>query len=163
MTEMNGMPLPNLEAPNDLISDLKHQPVPACFGVSAPHWLPRSTYVGTYDEKWRTQRAPYLPKDYDRRFLNMAHSDLVYPGYLTGGEPVEITHMHPNGMLKFNVPVVNLSTEVVISEESVHPEFNLETVIIEPNQLRLSIVWRAAVPCDKKALKISDVNIRRSR
>jgi len=158
-SDMNGVPLPNLEDPNDLIADPNQQPKPACFGVCAPHWLPRSTYAGTYDEAWQTQRAPYLPTDFDKRFFSMAHPDLVYPGYLRGGESVEITNMHPNGTMKFNVPNVNLNSDVTVSGELVQPKFNLETLIIEPNQLKLSMVWRAAVQCDKKVLKISDVKI----
>ncbi len=157
--EMNGVPLPNLEDPNDLISDLKQQPVPACFGVSAPHWLPRSTYAGTYDDAWQNQRAPYLPTDFDRRFFSMAHPDLIYPEFLKGGESVEISNMHPSGTIKFNLPAVNLDTDVAIAGESLQPEFNLETVIIEPNRLKLSMVWRAALQCDKRALQISDVKI----
>lgn len=83
--QMNGVPLPNLEDPANLISDISQQPLPACFAASAPHWMPRSQYAGTYDEQWQTTRAPYLPQDFDRRFFNMAHPDLVYPGYLQGG------------------------------------------------------------------------------
>jgi hypothetical protein len=160
---MNGVPLPNLEDPNNLILDPMQQPEPACFGIIAGHWLPRSRYAGTYDENWQTNRAPYLPEDFDKRFLSMAHPDLVYTGYLRGGEPVEITHMHPRGTIKFNIPTVKLKTAVTMDGISVQPVFNLETVIIEPNQLKLGMVWRAALQCDKKALKISDVKIALAR
>lgn len=161
--EMNGVLLPNLEDPNNLITDIKQQPNPACFAVSAPHWKPRSAHAGTYDETWQTQRAPYLPEDFDRRFFNMAHTDLVYPGFLSGGEPVEINNMNPHGTLKFSLPHVRLNTVVSIAEDSVQPQFNLETLIIEPNELKLSMVWRAAVQCDKKALKISNIKVNLTR
>ncbi len=161
--EMNGTPLPNLEDPNDLISDLKHQPVPACFGVSAPHWRPRSAYAGTYDEAWKTSRLPYLPEDFDRRFFNMAHPDLVYPGFLQGGESVAVTNMHIGGPLHFQVPHVKLSANVLVAGNSVHPPFNLETLIIEPNKLKLGMVWRAAIQCNKQALKISDIKVSMAR
>lgn len=157
--EMDGVPLPNLENPSDLIVSSKQQPGPACFGISAPHWLPRSTYAGTYDDKWQVQRAPYLPTDFDKRFLSMAHPDLVFPGFIEGGEPVEITNMHPGGDIKFNIPSINLNTDVSIGIESVRRNFNLETLIIEPNQLKLSMIWRAGIECDKKTLKIGDVKI----
>jgi hypothetical protein len=157
--EMNGVPLPNLEDPNNLITDPMQQPEPACFGVVAPHWMPRSQYAGTYDEAWQTQRAPYLPKDFDKKFFSMAHPELVYPTYLQGGEPIEITNMHPRGTISFNLPKVKLKTDVTIVGSSVQPNFNLETLVIEPNQLKLGMLWRAAVQCDKKALKISDVKI----
>lgn len=157
--EMNGVPLPNLEDPANLITDPTHQPTPACFGISAPHWLPRSQFAGTYDEAWQTRRAPYLPEDFDKRFFCMAHPELVYPGYLRGGEPVEITNMHPKGKMVFQVPHVKLATDVTVDGSSVQPRFNLETLIIEPNHLKLGMVWRAAMQCDKKALKISDIKI----
>ena len=161
--EIDGMPLPNLEDPNHLITDPNQQPAPACFAASAPHWQPRSNFAGTYDERWQTQRAPYLPTDFDKQFYNMAHPDLVCSGFLTGGEPVEITHMHPRGNMTFNVPRVILNADVTMAGRSVKPPFNLETLLIEPNQLQLSMIWRAAVPCDKKALKISDIKINMAR
>jgi len=157
--EMNGVPLPNLEDPKDLITHHKQQPMPACFGVSAPHWLPRSSFAGTYDAAWETQRAPYLPEDFDKRYFNTAHPDLIYPVYLEGGEPVEITNMHSKGNIKFSVPNVNVYADVIIANKSVKPFFNMETLIINPNQLLFSMVWRASVLCDKSVLKISDVKV----
>ena len=157
--EMNGVPLPNLEDPAQLIGTPSDTPTPACFGASAPYWQPRAAYAGTYDEQWQTGRAPYLPEDFDKRFCNAAHPDLVYPGYLQGGEPVQISSMHPNGILKFDVPRVGLLSRVTLAGNEVTPEFNLETLVLEPNQLRMSLVWRAALLCDKRALKISDVRI----
>ena len=157
--DMNGAPLPNLEDPKQLIKSYTDRPMPACFGFSAPNWQPRATYAGTYDETWQTTRAPYLPTDFDRRFLNMAHPDLIYPGYLQGGEPVTITNMHPAGTLKFDLPQVNMITRVRIGEQTDLPELLLDTLILEPNQLKLTMVWRAALPCDKRALKIDEVKI----
>lgn len=161
--EMNGVPLPNLEDPSQLIRDVHDQPVPACFGFSAPNWQPRVGFAGTYDDTWKKTRAPYLPLDYDSRFLNMAHPDLVYPGYLEGNEPVTITNMHPDGTFKFELPQVNPVTRVKVAEYVEQPVFNLETLILEPNQKKLSMVWRAAMPCDKKMLKISEIKIGMSR
>lgn len=157
--EMNGVPLPNLEDPNNLIQDPMQQPEPACFGAIAGHWMPRSQYAGTYDEAWQSGRAPYLPEDFDKRFYSMAHPDLIYPEFLRGGEPVEISSMHPRGTIKFILPTVRLKTDITVAGSSVQPAFNLETLIIEPNQLKLGMVWRAAMQCDKKSLKISDVRV----
>lgn len=157
--EMNGVPLPNLEDPKQLIRDTNDRPPPACFGFCAPNWQPRVSFAGTYDDAWQKTRAPYLPTDFDGRFLNMAHPDLVFPGYLQGGEPVTISHMHPAGTLKFDVPPVNLVARVKIAGREEIPAFKLETLILEPNQLKFSMVWRAAVPCDKQMLKISEVTV----
>jgi hypothetical protein len=163
VAQMNGVMLPNLEDPAKLISDHSDRPAPACFGFLAPNWQPRAGYAGTYDDAWQTQRAPYLPNDFDRRFFSSAHPDLIYPGYLQGGEPVRITHMHPNSDLQFQVPGVRLSTRVNLHRRVESPPFQLETLLLEPNQMQLGMAWKAAVPCDKQALEISEVEISLSR
>ena len=161
--EMNGVPLPNLEDPKQLIRNITDQPTPAGFGFCAPNWQPRVSFAGTYDDAWQKTRAPYLPVDFNSRFLNMANPDLIFPGYLQGGEPVTITHMHPAGEVKFDVPQVGLITRVKVAEREEIPEFRLETLILEPNQLTFSLVWRAAIPCDKEILKISEIKIGTTR
>ena len=45
-------------------------------------------YAGTYDKKWQEERAPLLPRDFSKRFLNAAAPGLVAPGYLRGDETV---------------------------------------------------------------------------
>ena len=89
----------------------------------------------------------------------MAHTDLIYPGYLIGGEPVKINGVHPKGALAFNLPVVGLTADVNIKSRTENPMFNLETVLIEPDQFQLSMTWKAALPCDKEILKINEVVI----
>lgn len=161
--QLNGEPLPNIEDPESLMRSQGDRPVPAGFGIIAPTWLPRKSYAGTYDETWQKKRSPYLPEDFDPRFFNMAHPDLIYPGYLQGGEPVEISGMSPHGPLAFNLPVVNLSSEVMIGGNKESPGFNLETAMIDTDMMTLELCWRAAMPCDKRALKISQVKINLAR
>ena len=43
------------------------------------------------------------------------------------------------------------------------PKLSLETVLIEPNDKRLSMVWRAEVQCDKKVLKVEQVTLALTR
>lgn len=161
--EMNGVPLPNLEDPGQLIRTPTDKPNPACFGFSAPNWMPRASYAGTYDDVWRKTRAPYLPEDFNKRFLNMAHPDLIYPSFLQGGEPVLITGMHPGGVLQFDVPKVSLAASITMGNTVERPDFNLETLLLEPNHMKLGMVWRAAVECDKSILKRSEIKIALSR
>lgn len=161
--EMDGQSLPNLEDPNNLIADYKDAPIPACFAFSSPAWQPRVKFAGTYDEKWENHRAPFLPDDFNKRFCNSAHEDLVYPGFLQGGESVEITNMHPAGTLRCKLPTITLSSKIEIRDEVFQPKFNLETLLIEPNLLQLSMTWRAAFQCNKKALKIDNIEINLER
>lgn len=161
--EIDGRPLPNLEDPRKLLQHAGDIVAPAGFGFISPSWQPRLSFAGTYNENWQKTQAPYLPKDFDLRFFNMAHPELIYPGYLLGGEPVQIKGVHPEGPLQFNLPVVALNANVAISSRNEQAVFNLETLLIEPDLLQLSMTFRAALPCDKETLKIREVAITLSR
>lgn len=161
--EMDGLPLPNLEDPHCLIRSMDDCPEPACFGFRAPNWQPRVGFAGTYDDEWLKGRAPYLPLDYDPSFLHAAHPDLMCNDFLQGGEAVEIINMHPAGDLRFSLPYIRLAARVDIAGATETPSFNLETVLLEPNELRASLAWKAKVQCDKKTLKIGQVSIALSR
>ena len=157
--EMVGEPLPNLEDPERLIKKPGDPVTPAGFGFIAPSWLPRRTYAGTYDEAWQKKRAPILPEDFDPRFFNAAHPDLTFDRFLEGGEQVQVENVNPRGPLKFRLPRCGADLEVLMDGEAQHPELNLETVLIEPDDERLCLTWRAALPCDKKAVKVQEIRI----
>ena len=67
--EMNGLSLPNLEDPKQLLQRIGDVVNPAGFGFLSPNWQPRLSFAGTYDEQWQTKQAPYLPGDFDLRFF----------------------------------------------------------------------------------------------
>ena len=157
--EMKGLPLPNLEDPTQLIKKPTDRPAPACVGFVAPAWEPRLHYAGTYDDQWSKKRAPYLPEDFDSRFFNAASNGLVCQSYLKGGEPVVVTNMSPDGPLQFNLPVVVLEAMVRIAGEEQTPPLNLETVLIEPNERRFTMLWRAMAVCGKHPLKAEEIHI----
>lgn len=155
--DLDRFALPNLESPHELITSITDTPAPTCFGPIAASWQPRLSYAGTYDERWQQNRAPFLPDDYNPRFMNSAHPDLIYPAFMQGGEPISITGMHPAGDLNFTLPSIVLRNRVELGNQVVKGEFMLESVILEPNQLQLSMVWRSAFVCDKKAQKIDHI------
>lgn len=159
IADMENSPLPNIESPEFLIQSPKDNPAPAGFAPVAPNWYPRIDYAGTYDEAWSQSRAPYLPLDYSQRFMNSAHPELVYPGFLKGGESVRISGMHPSGELHFNLPNVILHNKIVVENRVEMSNFKMESVIIEPNQLKLSIVWKSAFVCGMRARKINQVSV----
>jgi hypothetical protein len=161
--EFNNQPLPNIEFPNQLIASLGDTPSPAGFGPIAPNWQPRVSIAGTYDQNWQATRAPYLPKDFNPRFLNVAPADQIYSGFLQGGEPVKIVGMHPEGNFQFNLPAVKLTNNVLIKGKDLSSPFNMETLALYPNQKQLTMTWRASIPCDKQSLKIEQITISLSR
>jgi len=158
-SELEGLPLPNLEDPRQRLQRPGDLSPPIGFGFVAPSWLPRRNYAGTYDEGWQKNRAPYLPEDFDPRFFNAAHPALVFDRYLEGGEPVELLNACAEGPLRFTLPRCRLEVVARVAGSPVSPPVHLETVLLEPDENRLCLTWRAAIPCDKKALWVEQVDI----
>ena len=161
--ELTGQPVPNLESQGEPLERQGQLVTPACFAPSAPHWLPRRAFAGTYDEVWQRKRAPYLPADFDPRFLQCAAPELVFDRYLRGGEPIEVHGASPDGPIAFAIPAANLHVEVKVGGSVEHPTANLETVLLEPDENRVSLTWRAALPCDRRVLKVEKVTVTRHR
>lgn len=149
---VTGRSLPNLEDPNNLISSWRDRPPPANFGVVASHWQPRARFAGTYDERWSRTRRPLAPDDFDLRFFQSASPDQQANGFLKGGEPVKLRHLHPCGLISFSLPTMRLEFESRFYDGSRerHPPCRLHTVIIEPDHPRVSLVWHSALPCHVK-------------
>jgi hypothetical protein len=161
--ELTGQPVPNLESPGEPLERQGQSRTPACFAPAAPHWLPRRAFAGTYDEVWQRKRAPYLPADFDPRFLQCAAPELTFDRYLLGGERIEVAGASPEGAIAFPIPAANLLVEVKVAGTVEQPPVNLETVLIEPDENRVSLTWRAALPCDRKVLKVEKVTVTRQR
>ena len=157
--ELDGLKLPNLESPQQLIGSWRDRPEPAAFAPICPHWQPRKTYAGTYDEAWEKNRSPQLPADFDNRFFQLAPPDLQSPAYLQGGEDVQATGVTPAGTLQFRLPQYRFEIIHRLDSGNQPRPANLDTVLIEPDESRVVLLWRAVFPCDKKALKIREIEV----
>ncbi|MGB8930843.1 MAG: DUF2169 domain-containing protein [Anaeromyxobacteraceae bacterium] len=158
-SELIGLPLPNLEHPKQWVTSPGDKPPPACFGFIAPWWEPRRRYTGTFDEAWRTTRAPYWPLDLDPRFFQAVPPDQVVAGGLRGGEPVEIVNASPRGVQRFALPAIELGVTVRIGREEHRPRLRLETLLLEPDRDRFSMTWRGGVTCDKRSLRVETATV----
>jgi hypothetical protein len=154
---ISGSPLPNLEDPYQSINAPGDRPVPAGFGPICGHWQPRRSYAGTYDAAWQANRAPYLPADFDARFFQVAPPDLISPAYLNGGEPVEIVGVHPNGPLRFYLPLLNLHFKFRVEQEAQTRPGVLDLVWFDTDNLQLAMTWRAGLALDKRIRRVREV------
>jgi hypothetical protein len=159
---MQGLPVPNLEDPAAPLQQIVNVSQPACLAPTAPSWLPRRAFAGTYDERWQRSRAPYLPDDFDPRFFQCAAPEFAFDRYLQAGEHVQVVGVLPDGPIAFTVPDSHLSVAVTIEGSMHHPPANLETLSIEPDENRACFTWRAAVPCDRQALKVQTIVVSRA-
>jgi hypothetical protein len=158
--DLAGTPVPNVEDPSRPLRSARDRPPPAGVGFVAPSWQPRLAFAGTYDEAWQESRAPYLPEDFDPRFFQMAPPDQIYPGFLKGGELVELVNLSPRGVDRFALPGCALEAEVHVAGAVERPPLSMETVLLEPDEGRFTLLWRGAVPCDKRVLKVERVVFR---
>ncbi len=62
--------------------------------------------------------------------------------------------------MQSRVPSIRPHVEIVVAGRREVPPVMLETVLLEPDDQRLSLTWRAALRCDKRALKIERIHIR---
>jgi len=152
-----GVRLPNLEDPAAPITQWNQRPQPAGFAPICAHWEPRRSYAGTYDEEWQKHRAPYLPQDFDHRFLQLAPPSLIAAGYLKGGEAVELRGVTRAGLIRFRLPQVTLKVTYRLDGSPEERPAFLDTLMIEPEEARFTMTWRSVFPCDKKALRVTEV------
>ncbi|ATB51508.1 DUF2169 family type VI secretion system accessory protein [Corallococcus macrosporus] len=138
--------LPNLEDPEHPLKQPGQRVPPAGFGFLSPHWQPRAAFAGTYDEAWRKQRMPRLPKDFDRRYYNAAPAGLVVPGYLKGGTPVTVVNASPRP-LSFQLPA-EAPPEVSVSlsfSGDTPMALKPDTCIIDTDDACVMLLWRGSV------------------
>ena len=161
--DMEGLRVPNLEDPSAPLQQVGQTPTPACFAPIAPSWLPRRAFAGTYDERWQRSRAPYLPDDFDPRFFQSAAPAFAFDRYLQPGESVQVGGVMPDGPVSFTVPESYLRVAVTVAGARQEPPAHLETLSIQPDKNRVCFTWRAAVPCDRKALQVEQIVVGRGR
>lgn len=158
-TVADGAPLPNLEDPGKLIKKPTDRPLPAGFGFVGPEWMPRRELAGTYDEAWENSRAPLLPRDFDRRFLNAAAPDLVAPGFLRGGEAVKLENVRRSGNVVFDLPSSPppICTAVIGDADETTIETRLDTVIINLDEDRVFLLWRGECALREGPLDVASI------
>jgi hypothetical protein len=139
-----GLRAPNLEDPTHPFKGWGDRPPPTGVGFTAGHWEPRAKYAGTYDKKWQEERAPLLPRDFNKRFLNAAAPGLVAPGYLRGDEAVVAAGVVPTGGVSFKLPGVAPPTVEVEhrGRNTARLTTSLDTVVLDTDASKLFLLWR---------------------
>ncbi len=139
-------PLPNVEDPLHPITNEKSRPPPAGVAPIMHHWAPRKAYAGTHDDTWLRERLPLAPLDFDDRHNQIAPPELIYPGYLRGGEEVSLYNVCEQGALRFNLPKLSFFVGAEVDGELIEHRALLDTLLLEPNDLAFELVWRSHVP-----------------
>ena len=137
--------VPNVEYPGQRMTSSASRSDPAGLGVIARSWQPRLGFAGTYDAAWKDEQFPLLPLDFDVRHFQTAPED-QQSRTLQGGEPVEIRNMTPEGSWQFNLPVLDVPVRLLYEERSNTAALRMDTVILEPDRYRVTLLARCRIP-----------------
>jgi len=151
-----GAPVPNVEHRDRPIESSRHTGTAAGFGPIQCDWQPRLKLAGTYDEKWQRERQPLVPADFQDAYFRCAPADQQVNGFLHGGEEVVLHNLTSNGFLRFHLPRVSLGFRTRFGRSAIHHRGQVHTVIIEPEERRLIMVWQTALPCHHTLYDLRD-------
>jgi hypothetical protein len=140
---MDAIPLHHLERLSGGVPWLRTARPRSGFGFYPKQCEPRIAFAGTYDEKWRKERSPFLPEDFDFRFFQVGFPDLVCDSYLRGGEPIRIRGAAPGQPIETRVPAIAVEVEAFLERTEQKLTANLDTLVALPDEHKLVLVWRA--------------------
>jgi hypothetical protein len=159
-------PLPNLEDPRDPIRAWDTRPRPAGCGHFPRNSEPRVRYGGTYDEKWKAERAPLLPLDFRFDYYNAADPELQVQGYLKGNERGMLENVTPGGgRIDFMLPCIRPRFSVTRGRDAnkrfvSEAQVALDTLVLIPDEKVFVVTWRAIVsPCVPDDNDVEEVRI----
>jgi hypothetical protein len=134
------------------------RPQPWALSPVGRAWLPRHLLAGTYDAHWQTERAPFLPLDFDYRFFQCGSEGLVSRQHLRGDEPVRIVNMSEEGELAFTLPGLVMGMSIRIDRRPLWRCLAaLDTVILRPSRRQVALVWRRAIACRRSVQEVFQV------
>jgi len=150
---------PQIDLPDDPVREFGKTYPAQGFGVIAKAWLPRRKLCGTIDDAFIQSGKP-LPGNFDFSFWNGAHPDLQVP-WLAGNEEITLTNLCPHSMtgavrdksgntlLRFSLPGHQPYVLVRYEEGTIEPaRLELDTLVIEPDERKVSCVWRLRLPVE---------------
>ena len=143
-----GQPAPAIESARPTLGT--SNPTPAGFGAIAIGWEPRVARFGTPDAKWRRDRAPARPIDFDPRFNCCASPDLWSETPLLGDEVFEIASATPSGGWRFRLPAYRPLFRSKIRGVTTELPTHLDLVLIDADAGRVELTWRASTPMPRR-------------
>ena len=137
------IPAPQIEDASHPIDDPFGAGGAPGLGALARWWAPRVKLQGRYDDRWRRERFPLLPENFDSSYFQSAPSDQVAIPHLLGNESVTLYGLLPD-RCDMHLPgwrVVVVATRAS-GASSVHVSL-LDTVRFDLATRQAVLVWRA--------------------
>lgn len=157
---IDGKPLPNTEETRNSVTSPKGSYRPMAFGPLGRAWQPRIKLAGTYDQKWLDEKFPFLPDNFDERYFQSAPED-QQTAYFAGSEEVELLNLTPRGRTQFRLPP-RLRLPIVFylkTGESLEIPAVADTILLEPDQQRFLLSWRASLPLRRSIREVAESRV----
>jgi hypothetical protein len=162
LDDLYGYALPNLgQCGVELKKPEDNKFKPIAFSVLARNTKYRGQFSGTYDQEWRDNIFPFLPKDFDEQYFQCAPLDQQI-NFPQGGELVTFENMMEyRPLVNFKLPRLNNIPLKILTKkyDVLKPDFVVDTLYFEPEEARFSVVWRANVKLSRSLNEIETVAI----
>ncbi|HET8542771.1 MAG TPA: DUF2169 domain-containing protein [Anaeromyxobacter sp.] len=157
-------PLPSIELRGARYRALKDRPAPAGLGFVPAGWRQRARFAGTFDAAWERTRRPLLPEDLDERFWNTVPQDQVLRPKLQGGERLELLNVHPEAeRVALGIPRLAFTAAFRVRDGETVLPMTADTLLVEPDEGRLAITYRAVLPVGDDLRRLQAVFFRAAR
>lgn len=160
-SDLVGKPLPNTVEVGQTIKNIQGKYQPMSFGPIRRNFPSRVAHAGTYDQNWIDNVFPFLPADFNPLYYQSAPPDqqMDHP---KGGEQVTLINLTPQGHTTFKLPTLEMPVEFTNADfERTEVQAVIDTLIIEPDQQRFILVWRASHPLKRNLMEIQQAVIGR--
>jgi hypothetical protein len=152
---LHGTPAAVIEDPQQPLDSLR--PAPAGFGAIDTSWSPRTERLGTADARWQRERGPVMPVDFDPRFYCASSPGLWSATPLAGTETIEVVGQTSEGLWRFALPRYAPRFDATVrGSSSAHPT-HLDTLLIDVDERRVELVWRASIPLPRRTAHLERV------
>jgi hypothetical protein len=152
-------PAPQIEHPAFPHTGPNDDHPPMGYGATRPHWMPRRSYAGTFDDVWRETRMPILPLDYDPHFENVAHPSLQLEEPLDAGTEITVLGMSEGGLFRCELPVPKLVFHGIRNHDRSFRRPHVDTILIEPARRRVELVYRAVFIMGRGRTSLREVRV----
>ena len=132
------------------------------FGPIGRNFASRIVYAGTYDQKWLETTIPFWPADFNYRYFQASPLDQQIP-YPKGGEQVVLKNLTSQGLTSFRLPKMPMPVLFIpYSGKGKEIDAVIDTVLIEPDQRRFILTWRASFPLRRNCFELQEITIGRT-
>lgn len=137
------LPAPQFEDYHRPIESPHADAFPEGFGAIARWWEPRVSLQGTLDAAWQAERYPNPPDDYNPRFTQSAHRNLISTELICGHEPIILVNCFPEEKTVTALPGMTVQAITVFnSGAALVMPMALDTIRIDLDTRRCVLLWR---------------------